>query len=65
MSPWPRTDDRIGVAQQQWVVHDSPAVRRDRNSHRAETARGTAPTLALSDEVDLIVRHLLDHTQGV
>ena len=61
-----RTDDGVGIAQQRGVVDDCPAVGRERCRHRAKTARRrVAPPLALADEVELIVLHGCEHTQGV
>ena len=60
-----RSDDGVGVAQQRRVVDDCPAMGRDRSGHGAKTARRAAPPLALPDEVELVVLHCRDHTQGV
>ena len=41
------------------------AVGGNRGSHGPESARATGSPLALPDEVELVLRHPPDHTQGV
>lgn len=60
-----RADDRFGVPQHRRVVDHGAAVGRDRGRHRAEPARGTGAPMALPDEVELVLFHRQDPTQGV